>query len=73
MATLAIKMVLTTNDGLEKVIDTSFDFGPGDEGDEQAIDQYWANLKGSAMGSEDEEKKVRGRKHAAKSKGRGTI
>lgn len=59
MATLAIKMVLTTNDGLEKVIDSKFDFGPGQDGDEQAIDQYWANLKGSAAGSEVEEKKVR--------------
>jgi len=66
MATLCIKMTLTTNDGLTKTIDTDFDFGPGDEGDEQAIDQYWANLKGSAAGSEVEEKKVRGEKKGKK-------
>jgi len=61
MATLAIKMVLTTNDNLEKVIDASFDFGPGEEGDSLAIDQYWANLKGSAASSEVEERGKRGR------------
>jgi hypothetical protein len=68
MATLAITMVLTTNDKLVKKIDAEFDFGPGDDGDVQAIDQYWANLKGSAMGSEAEEKKVRGEKKDKKVK-----
>ena len=61
MATLSIKMTLTTNDGLIKVIDSSFDFGDGPEGDEEATDQYWANLKGCAAGSEVEERGRRGK------------
>ena len=56
MAKLQISMTLTTNDGLVKKIDTDFDFGDTDDGNEMAIDQYWANLKGSAAGSEIEER-----------------
>ena len=49
-------MVLTTTDGLQKTISGEFDFGADDEA---AIDQYWANLKGTAMGSEQEERAKR--------------
>lgn len=55
-ATLKIDMVLTTSDGLEKRIGGDFDFGTDDEA---AIDQYWANLKGTAMGSEAQERETR--------------
>jgi hypothetical protein len=57
-ATLKIEMVLTTTDGLEKRIGGEFDFG---QDDGAAIDQYWANLKGTAMGSEQEERASRGK------------
>ena len=64
-ARLEISLKLTTTDGLVKAITTDFDFG---DDDEMAIDQYWANLKGSAGGSEVVEREARG-KSAGKGKG----
>lgn len=61
-ATLKISMVLTTTDGLEKSIAGDFDFG---QDDAAAIDQYWANLKGTAMGSEAQERETRGKSGSA--------
>ena len=62
-ATLSISMTLTTTDGLEKTIEGNFDFG---QDDDAAIDQYWANLKGTAMGSEAEERGKREKMKAEK-------
>jgi hypothetical protein len=64
-AILKIEMVLTTTDGLEKRIGGEFDFG---QDDSAAIDQYWANLKGTAMGSEEEERRNRGKALGASKK-----
>ena len=56
-ARLELNLRLTTTDGLVKEMKGDFDFG---DDDEMAADQYWANLKGSAMGSETEERGKRG-------------
>ena len=61
-AKLEISMKLTLSDGTVKSISTDFEFST----DEEATDHYWANLKGAALGSEDQERTNRGKKAGKK-------
>ena len=59
MAKLDISMKLTMNDGSFHEINNTNDFGKDDIADEEALEQYWAMLKGVAGASEEDERKGR--------------
>ena len=59
MATLEVSMTLTMNDGTQHKVNSVNDFGQDDVAEDDATEQYWAMLKGTALASEDEERKTR--------------
>ena len=71
MAKLEVKLILTLNDGSVHSVENLNTFPDTDDGDEDATDQYWALLKGSALASEEDERGTREQRKAKRNADKG--